>query len=313
MAESNEVSLSAKMKDCQLEDTEVKKKKCRVKPGRHKKEKRRVEQRDRMNEEKDAIRDAERKDMEQIDIQRIQGIGSIKDDKNRLFAAYHSLEVTTTVLPEPKLPLAEVKSLEQFSRQLVKLLRWDLPSSGLTFNQNDGSVNVAHLAQHFRVTQSALVEATSSDVGKGKRRMIAFEERVIGTNRIERRVAALGGHGFHVPHPQGHRLIDKEDIEIFAPLIHETDARENIEESGFLSAMRREGGINFTSKRPGGYRPKAKTLVTLDAQQMKRAIESGLTFFHNEFSGLVFGVGKKKENGTWDLEIPTKFLTISSV
>ena len=72
----------------------------------------------------------------------------------------------------------------------------------------------------------------------------------------------MGGHGFHVPHPQGHRLIDKEDIEIFAPLIHETDARENIEESGFLSAMRREGGINFTSKRPGGYWPKAKTLVT---------------------------------------------------
>ena len=123
----------------------------------------------------------------------------------------------------------------------------------------------------------------------------------------------MGGHGFHVPHPQGHRLIDKEDIEIFAPLIHDTGARENIEKSGFLSAMRREGGINFTSKRPGGYRPKAKTLVTLDAQQMKRAIESGLTFFHNEFSGLVFGVGKKKENGTWDLEIPTKFLTISSV
>ena len=54
-------------------------------------------------------------------------------------------------------------------------------------------------------------------------------------------------------------------------------------------------------------------IETLDAQQMKRAIESGLTFFHNEFSGLVFGVGKKKENGTWDLEIPTKFLTISSV
>ncbi len=59
---------------------------------------------------------------------------------------------------------------------------------------------------------------------------------MIGTNRIERRVAALGGHGFHVPHPQGDRLIDKEDIEIFAPFIHETDVRENIEESGFLSA-----------------------------------------------------------------------------
>ena len=72
--------------------------------------------------------------------------------------------------------------------------------------------------------------------------------------------------------------------------------------------MSRQGGINFTSKRPGGYRPKAKTLVTLDAQQMKRAIESGLTFFHNEFSGLVFGVGKKKENGTWVLKLQPNFL-----
>ena len=99
----------------------------------------------------------------------------------------------------------------------------------------------------------------------------------------------------------------------FFPLIHETDAREKIEESGFLSAMRREGGINFTSKQPGGYRLKANALVTLDAQQLKNAIESGIIFFYNEFSGLVFCVGEKTENGTWDLKIPTKFLTISSV
>ena len=311
MAEFNEVSLSAKMMDCQLE--EVKKKKCRVKPGRHKKEKRRVAQRDKMNVEKDAKRDMERKLMEQVDEQRIQHIGSIKDDTNRSFAAFWKLEVTTTVLPDSKLPLAEVKSLEKLSRQLVKLLRWELPSSGVTYNQNDGSVNVVHLAQHFRVTQSALIKATSSDVGRGKRRMITFEEKTNGTDRTERRIAALGGHGFHVPHPQGHRLIDKEDSEIFSPLIHETDAREKIEESGFLSAMRREGGINFTSKQPGGYRLKANALVTLDAQQLKNAIESGIIFFYNEFSGLVFCVGEKTENGTWDLEIPTKFLTISSV
>ena len=54
--------------------------------------------------------------------------------------------------------------------------------------------------------------------------MIAFEERIVGTDREERRVAALGGHGFHVPNPQGHKLIDKEDVEFFAPLIQETDA-----------------------------------------------------------------------------------------
>ena len=79
----------------------------------------------------------------------------------------------------------------------------------------------------------------------------AFEERIVGTHREERRVAALGGHGFYVPNPQGLKLIDKENVEFLAPLIHETDAREGC---GFLSAMSCEGGINFTSKRPGGYR-----------------------------------------------------------
>ena len=97
------------------------------------------------------------------------------------------------------------------------------------------------------------------------------------------------------------------------PLIHAIDAREKIEECGFLSAMSREGGINFTSKRPGGYRLKAHAMVTIDASQLLSAIENGLNFFHNEYSGLVFGVGKRKGDGDWDLEIPIKFVTISSM
>ena len=76
--------------------------------------------------------------------------------------------------------------------------------------------------------------------------------------------------------------------------------------------MRREGGINFTSKRPRGYRSRADTLVTMDEKQLSSAIKSGLTFFFNEYSGLVFGVGKKKPNGAWDLEIPVEFLSIST-
>ena len=74
--------------------------------------------------------------------------------------------------------------------------------------------------------------------------------------------------------------------------------------------MRRAGGINFSSKRPGGYRPRADTLVTMDEKQLSSAIKSGLTFFFNEYSGLVFGVGKKKPDGTWDLQIPVQFLSI---
>ena len=312
MAESNEASLSKQLEECKLGDGEEKKKKCRVKPGRHKKEKRRVAQRDRMNVEKDAKRDAERQLMIQVDEQRIQGIGSIKDVKSRSYNAYWSLQVAKTVLPVPKLTQSEARGLEHLSRQLITLLRWGLPSSGMTYHANDGSVSVSHLVQHFHVTQSVLIKATSPDAGRGKRRMIAFEERVVGTNKIETKVAALGGHGFHVPNPQGHKLIDKDDADLFAPLFHETDAREKIEKSSFLSAMRRQGGINFTSKRPGGYRSKADTLVTMDEKQLSTAIKSGLVFYFNEYSGLVFGVGKKKPDGTWDLQIPVQFVSISS-
>ena len=51
----------------------------------------------------------------------------------------------------------------------------------------------------------------------------------------------------------------------FAPLVHETDAREKIEASMFLSAMNYSGGINFSIKKPGDYRPKATSIISLDA------------------------------------------------
>ena len=158
--------------------------------------------------------------------QRIQGIGSIKDERSRSFYAFWSLEVKKSFLPVPKLSGTEAQGLEGLSRQMVKLLRWDLPSSGMTYNKNDGSVCVAHLAQRFHATPSDLVKATSKDAGRGKLCVIAFQEMVVGTNSTEIRVATLGGHGFHVPNPQGHKLIDKDDAGLFAPLIHETDARE---------------------------------------------------------------------------------------
>ena len=123
MAESNEASLSKQLEECELGDGRDKKKKCRVRPGRHKKEKRRVAQRDRMNVEKDAKRDAERQLMMQVDEQRIRGIGSIKDVKCRSYNAYWSLEAAITVLPVPQLTRSEARSLEHLSRQLVTLLR----------------------------------------------------------------------------------------------------------------------------------------------------------------------------------------------
>ena len=111
-----------------------------------------------------------------------------------------------------------------------------------------------------------LEKATSSMVGKGKRRMIVIEEKVKGKEKRQKRIAALGGHGFTVQLPPGHEIIEKEQACQFAPLVHKTDKRSEIEESGYLSAMRHSGGINFSACKPGGYRPKANTIITIDLQ-----------------------------------------------
>ena len=81
-------------------------------------------------------------------------------------------------------------------------------------------------------------QATSSDVGKGKRRMIIIEETVRGKGGKHKRIAALGGHSFAVQLPPGHVKIEKEFAAQFTPLFHETNARTAIEATGYLSAMR---------------------------------------------------------------------------
>ena len=308
MAELNEGSLSKMLEGCKIH--EEKKKKTRSRPPRHLKEKRRGEQREKMIKEKEGKRDAEREEMVKVEREMTKGIGSIKNDQNRCFAAYCHLEVSQTFLPDQKLTTKGARELESLSRKMVRLLRWDLPSSGLSFRKVDGSVNVAVLARYFRVKEEMVEKATSSDVGKGKRRMIVIEERVVGTKKKERRIAALGGHGFAVQSPPGHKIIEKETAGQFAPLVHETDARAEIERSGYLSAMHRAGGINFTIREPGGYRPKANTIIAIHSHQLVAAIETGLTFFHNPYSGLVFGVGKQNDDGSWDGKIPLEFLTI---
>ena len=77
--------------------------------------------------------------------------------------------------------------------------------------------------------------------------------------------------------------------------------------------MRSEGDIKLYLKEARRLPPKGKDIGHLRCSTDEKSNKNWPSFFHNEFCGLVFGVGKKKENGTWDLEIPTKFLTISTV
>ena len=55
--------------------------------------------------------------------------------------------------------------------------------------------------------------------------MIVVEEKVKGKEKRQKRIAALGGHGFTVPSPPGQKIIQKEQASEFAPLLHETDKR----------------------------------------------------------------------------------------
>ena len=42
---------------------------------------------------------------------------------------------------------AQLKGARQASRNLVRLLRWDLPRTGIPFSQNDGSAQIREVAR----------------------------------------------------------------------------------------------------------------------------------------------------------------------
>ena len=99
------------------------------------------------------------------------------------------------------------------------------------------------------------------------------------------RISALGGHGFFVSWPRGHKIIEKTEVGLDTRLVHETTEGESLKKSGFLSAMRWKGGVNFTIKHRGGYRPKTKYGAIVDAEHMANAIDDGFVCFLTRFLG----------------------------
>ena len=75
--------------------------------------------------------------------------------------------------------------------------------------------------------------------------------------------------------------------------------------------MDRAGGINFHPKVAGGYRPNADHDMVIGEFQLNQALVDGFVFFENHFSGLVFGLGKwKQDKGWWDGVIPLRYVEI---
>ena len=220
------------------------------------------------------------------------------DEKSPFFSAFSFLSENfprKTVVPGDGMQSrSKEQDMQQLSRKLVRLLRWDLPHSGIPFSRHDGSALIEDVADCLRVSIDMVRCASASiDTKKKKMRTIVFE--LFSHGRKEIRVAALGGHGFPVYAPPGHCLITNlspEDGTQVTPLVHETDKVSLIKQAGYLSSMDRNGGINFHPKVSGGYRPNANYEISIDDAQLVNAINDGLQFFHNHFSGIVFGVGQ---------------------
>ena len=100
--------------------------------------------------------------------------------------------------------------------------------------------------------------------------------QVMKAGKLEKRVAALGGHGFAVFSPPGHWPISVQSARQFGRLIHETDKEKEILRSGYIGGMSRYGGVNFSVNQPGGYRKKATALITIEPQNLALAIAISL-------------------------------------
>ena len=201
---------------------------------------------------------------------------------------------------------------EQLSRNLVRLLRWDLPRTGIPFSQNDGSAQIHEVARYLRVSTDELKLVGKGFIG-AKIRTVVYE-KIFQGNR-EERVAAIGGHGFAVFAPPGHCLIPRPSAccqdNLITPLVHETDKIGQIKKSNFLSSMDRPGGVNFSPQVSGGYRPNANSEIRIDETQLFNAIRDGLQFFQNRFSGIVYGVGCwDQQKNWWDGKIPLYYANV---
>ena len=284
---------------------------------------RRVEQRERMMAEREQERreqeleEQEQEPEEQEGEEEPSRVGKVNDDDNPFFGAFSFLLRNfpcKMVIPDVTVPKHVEHEVQGLSRDLVRLLRWDLPRSQISFSHHDGSALIGDVSDFFCVSVDAVKYSAPAAVG-GKKRIIIYERVFSGMKEV--RIAALGGHGFPVFAPPGHYLIPveiekgTEKGKRITPLVHETAKIGPIQRSNILSAMERNGGVNFNPQISGGYRPNANFEITIDETQLDNAIKDGLDFFQNRFSCLVYGVGRwDQQKMCWDGKIPLCYTDI---
>ena len=111
--------------------------------------------------------------------------------------------------------------------------------------------------------------------------MVIYE--LISSSKTETGISAVGGHGFRVNCPPGHRLVSFMTTSEFSitPLSHVVipSVVKEIRRTNHISCMERVGGINFHPRKAGGYRPNAGFEILVEATQLNQALHDGIVFF----------------------------------
>jgi hypothetical protein len=242
---------------------------------------------------------------------RPSGPGSVLSKDSKFFAAREFLAanlVFKEILPNSKDPFSKLPKDQgvKCARKLSFFLRHGLKQG--QYSARDGSVAIEEVERSLGVDREKLLVAINPEYDEGKKRRFVVMKLVHPSQSVDLRIAALGGHSVAVSSPPGHFILGKESLLQLCPLIHNTSAISEIQESGVLSQQRRQGGVNFCSKE-NNYRQKSSHLIRIDFQKAEDASKAGYTFFGNRFSEVLFGTGIWA-NGGWTGEIPLKYLTI---
>ena len=99
------------------------------------------------------------------------------DEQSTFYHAFHHLQENLpfkVAIPYEKAhDEFEIVKLQGLSRQLVSMLRWNLPKTGIAYDSVDDSVHLEDAAKHLKRSPEAIVRACSPFVG-GKGRLIVF-------------------------------------------------------------------------------------------------------------------------------------------
>ena len=155
------------------EGDQVKKKRVRKRPGRHLLQNRRVAQREGVAQSEGmAQNEMMNEEIDDADVEQFRMLSLGKPrflPSSPFFPAYEFLEknfICKKIVfpPMPKNPM----NAKKLSFELVRLLRWQLPSSKIPFSTVDGSVEIGAVASYFGVSVEAVKEASSGGGGGEK-------------------------------------------------------------------------------------------------------------------------------------------------